>query len=380
LLFVLPVLALLADKAVVPWLITTAALAAAPWARGRHLPRFDRGAAILLAVLLIYAALSASWSPDARHALELALRLAVTIAAGLVLIAAFTALSPGDQVELRGWLLAGFALALAVLMAEWLSDFALWRLLHEPPASRYHLISGFNRGITLLVLLVWPVAFTAFERWGWLAALACPLMVAALIASYESAAGIVALLVGLLTGGLALLGRGATLIVLLAGLGAAFLVVPLVFGLAPAGVLAHLDIAALPATADVRAEIWRFVVARVADKPVLGWGLDAARFMDGTGDWTGESPIRLHPHTNPLQLLMELGLIAALLLALWLAGLAVRLARLGAEKRVCFAGFFASALVIASTAYGLWQTQWIASLLVAVAVMMLLTPRSPGAG
>jgi NhaP-type Na+/H+ or K+/H+ antiporter len=40
-----------------------------------------------------------------------------------------------------------------------------------------------------------------------------------------------------------------------------------------------------------------------------------------------------------------------------------------ARERMCLAGFFATALVIGCTAYGLWQTQWLASLLSAVAVL-----------
>ncbi|RDD63561.1 O-antigen ligase family protein [Ferruginivarius sediminum] len=378
LLLALPAMALLADKAVVPWLLIAATLAAIPAVRKRRLPLRDVATAVFLAVLLAYAGISAAWGPDPMDSLGLAVRIAGTVGIGMILIGALMGLAADQRAALLPWLQAGVALALGLLIEEQISDFAIWRLLHDPEPSRYHMISSFNRGVTLLALLVWPAALFALRRWGHLVAAACPLLVLALISGYESAAAIAALGIG---GGVAVLAWLSPIIafaVLVAALGFAFLGAPLVLWAAPADVLAKLDISALPATIDVRIDIWRFVTARFLEKPLFGWGLDAARFMNGAGEWPGESPIRLHPHNNVLQLLMELGFAAALPTVIWLGVLARRVSRAGRSERACFAGFFATALVIACTAYGLWQTQWLSSLLVAVAVLMLAARPSSG--
>jgi O-antigen ligase len=378
LLLALPTMALLADKAVVPWLLIAAALTAVSAVRKRRLPLRDVATAGFLAVILAYAGISAAWSLHPMASLGLAVRIAGTVGIGMILISALMGIAADQRAALLLWLQAGVAVALVLLIEEQITDFAVWHLFHDAEPSRYHMISSFNRGITLLALLVWPVALVALRRWGLLVAAACPLFVLALISGYESAAAIAALGIGGGVAVLAWLGPTIALAILAAALGFAFLGAPLVLWAAPADVLARLDISALPATIDVRIEIWRFVTARFLEKPVVGWGLDAARSMNGAGEWPGDSPIRLHPHNNVLQLLMELGLVAALPTVMWLGMLSRQLSRAAAPERACFAGFFATALVIAWTAYGLWQTQWLSSLVVAVAVLMLAACPSSG--
>ena len=91
--------------------------------------------------------------------------------------------------------------------------------------------------------------------------------------------------------------------------------------------------------------------------------------------------IPLHPHNAGLQVWLELGLVGALLLA-GLAWVALRgLARLPRIDQTLGLATFSCAFVIASVSYGLWQNQWVATLMMAAALFQVCRPGdSPAAG
>src|SRR5579883_2632305 len=139
--------------------------------------------------------------------------------------------------------------------------------------------------------------------------------------------------------------------------------------------------------------IWHFAIDRIAEKPLLGWGLDASRALPG-----GSEPIEeprlpellhggtlwmpLHPHNAALQWRVELGLPGAalatlvVLYILWCASApetgppALRAASLAAV---------AGALVVAMLSYGFWQAWWQSSLWLIGALMVALAPGLPSA-
>jgi O-antigen ligase len=80
----------------------------------------------------------------------------------------------------------------------------------------------------------------------------------------------------------------------------------------------------------------------------------------------------LHPHNAGLQILLELGVpgVVLALVLLWI--LAARLERLRGPPRVCGQALFVATLAIASTAYGIWQNQWLA-LILSAALLIPLT-------
>ena len=83
-------------------------------------------------------------------------------------------------------------------------------------------------------------------------------------------------------------------------------------------------------SAGHRLLIWRFTGARIAERPWLGWGLDAARAVPG-GDVEarpGEKFLPLHPHNAALQTWLELGVPGAMLFALFLGWLWLRLGQM----------------------------------------------------
>lgn len=120
-----------------------------------------------------------------------------------------------------------------------------------------------------------------------------------------------------------------------------------------------------------RVDIWLFAAEHAAQRPLLGWGLDASRTF-------GEA-IPLHPHNGPLQLWLELGALGALVAAAFWALLlrqAGRLASLGEGRAAPPAAAATVYFVIGALSFGVWQEWWLA-LGTLAAVWAVLVARAP---
>jgi O-antigen ligase len=102
-----------------------------------------------------------------------------------------------------------------------------------------------------------------------------------------------------------------------------------------------------------RLDIWRLAEQLIEQKPFTGWGLDAARTIQG---------IPLHPHNAALQIWLELGLpgatIAAMLFTWFFYGIGELQAE-DAEMAGAAAGAVAAYLVIGALSFGVWQEWWL---------------------
>ena len=186
-------------------------------------------------------------------------------------------------------------------------------------------------------------------------------------------------------GGAAMLAPRWTPRLLGAGLAVAILLMP--FALGP--VLARgVPADGLAPSAAHRLLIWDFVSTRIAERPVLGWGMEASRAVPGRD--TNPSPealerfrlaypvalrwelLPLHPHNGALQLWLELGLPGALLgaaLAFLLGLAAARAARPAVATAMLAAG-----AVTAMLSFGAWQEWWVGAELMAAAAIAGLPP------
>jgi exopolysaccharide production protein ExoQ len=332
-------------------------------------------AGLLLLLLAAWATISASWSILPQHSLLEGLRLGAIAAGGLVVLASSMALDPQE----RRWVAAasaiGLGIAAVLLLAEDLSAGALARLVLRQDVALWH----YHRGATVLVMALWPV----------LVASSGPLYRRILLAAVAGAA---VLDLGSGTAALALVAGSAVFAVArwTPRIAAAGLVIALV----AFAVAAPLAIPSSESLVAMRAEtpwikwsgihrllIWRFTSDRIADRPLLGWGMDAAREVPGgktrlaqrfpdAGLPDDAEALPLHPHDAVLQWELELGMPGTLLClalaiwGLWRVGFAAPLTRLARAGALGWAG---SALVIALLAYGAWQAWWLAALFLAAA-------------
>jgi exopolysaccharide production protein ExoQ len=332
-------------------------------------------AATLLLPLAAWATVSASWSILPQHSLLEGLRRGAIAIGGLVVLAASMALDPQERRFVAAAAAVGLGVAAALLLAEDLSAGALARVVLRRDVALWH----YHRGATVMVLALWPV----------LVASSGPLYRRLLLAAVAGAAVLD-------------VGSGTAALALVAGL-AVFAVAwwtprvvaaSLALTLVAFAVAAPLAIPSSESLVAMRAEtpwikwsgmhrllIWRFTSDRIADHPLLGWGMDASREIPGgktrlaqrfpeAGLPDDAEALPLHPHDAVLQWELELGVpgtVLCLALAVWgfwrvgFAAPLPRLARAGAL------GWGGSALVIALLAYGAWQAWWLAALFMAAA-------------
>jgi O-antigen ligase len=371
-LFLLPPILALVPRGAAP-LVAAAGLCAAGLLAAAPPPRFAglRQPAALFAVLLLWGGLSAAWSIDPGRSLVLALHLAGLFAAALALAAAARQITAPRRLVLC--LCAGTALGLGLAFADLASHGWLSRLV----SVRRFIAPRLNPLAAWAAILVLPLAALLVERGRRsLAALLAAALAAAVFLLDDTTAK-TALALSLPAA--ALLRWRASLARLAAALAVlAILTAPLTLPLlahSPA-LVARVD--AFKTSAGHRLLIWSFTGDRIAERPFLGWGLDAARAIPGGKDEIrpGQNWLPLHTHDAALQVWLELGAPGAALFALLVGWLWARLAAAPWPRLYVAAagGSLTAALVIAQSAWGIWEEWWLATLSLALFAIIVAAP------
>jgi exopolysaccharide production protein ExoQ len=317
-------------------------------------------AAMLLACLVFWGAVSALWSVNPTRSLAMALRLAGLFGAGLALAAAAGVV--GAPRRLTFFLLSGLALGLALAV----TDLATAGGLSSFFSDRTYRATRLNQASISFAILLLPsvAALVSLGR-----SISASLLAAAVAATVCALAGTTAkaaLIAGLPVGVLLYRSRrhfaqAAAVISL-----AVIIFAPLTF--APLervpGLGERAD--AVKVSAGHRLLIWSFAGDRIAEHPLSGWGLDSSRAIPGGDDpiRAGETWLPLHPHNAALQLWLELGVPGAASLALLLALLWGALASAAWPRLFAAAsgGALATGLVGCFASYGIWQEWWLGTL------------------
>jgi O-antigen ligase len=378
-----PFVAVLQSKAMAPLgLIPMAITLGLGWRAGWR-PSLPHGPVLLIGLLLAaWGAITTLWAPDPGRAALLA----VTLAAMMLLAHGAAAAAQGAR--LLPWIGFGLVFGLAAAFADWQSGNALRaavRGLKEVPEA---LMFGLKPAASLMALLL-PMGFAL--PWPWVARAALLLLGAGVLITLPGETARLATIAGLGAAALSLAAPRLMPRLVGAGVALAILAMPLLVGLIP-----QIPSASLPPSAVHRLVIWDFTAARIAEKPITGWGLEASRAMPGGGarpdaatldrlnikapaqrDFLAMPHVQvmpLHPHNGALQLWLELGGIGALIGAALMLALGVAASRSAAPE--VGAGMLASAAVTGMLSFGLWQAWWVASLLLAMVALMLV-PRRP---
>jgi O-antigen ligase len=326
--------------------------------------------AAILAVLLLWGAASAMWSLDPGRSLILDMRLAGLFAAALALAAAAGRVAAPRR--LVAFLIAGIAIGLVLSGYDLLSDGGLSGLV-SVRAFRPFRLNQIAIGLGILAL---PVAALLVVHGQVIAALIAAAAIAGAVVLLEDAAAKAALLTSLPMAALLYRWRASVArigaIVSVIGILTAPLTLPRL-AQAP-GLLAAAD--ALKGSAGHRLLIWSFVGDRIAERPLTGWGLDAARAIPGGKDEVrpGLTRLPLHPHNAALQLWLELGVPGAALFALFVGWLWLRLATMPWPLIYAAAagGSLTAMLAAAFAAYGIWQEWWLATLGLALFLILVM--------
>lgn len=334
--------------------------------------------AACLVALLAWGLVSALWSINPQRGLVLGIQLFGLGIAGLALAAAagrVTALR-----RLAVFVLAGLALGLAISWFELASGGDLINRISVRGFGPYRL-DQIAIGLTILA----PPAIAWLALRGWIApALVAAAAVVGTILFLEDVTAKAALAVSLPMAAL-VYWRQRPVTRIAAILCALFvLTAPLT--------LAKLDrIPGLFAAADSfkvsaghRLLIWSFTGEHIAQRPLLGWGLDSSRAIPGgnTEIRPGQNWLSLHPHDAALQVWLELGLPGAVLFALLLALFWMRLDQLAAPRLYVAAagGSLTATLAPLFAAYGVWQEWWLGTLALALFFTLVMAHAAAQAG
>ncbi|MFT8246573.1 O-antigen ligase family protein [Roseomonas sp. BN140053] len=386
-----PTAAMLQSKAMAPLAVVCLLLSVLADRRARGSWPWPSGAALVAGLLLAgWGALSALWAVEPPRALLAAAQLGglVLLAGAAVRAVAGPATAPCDRLLLGHCLFWGVLFGLAASTVDNLTGNALRMAVRGLDATRPGLEFGLKPAASvaaLLVPLLWAAPLPRFARLLGLAAGA--LALAALTGESARLAGLAGPAVLLL----ASLAPTPARRVLALGFAALLLAAPLL-----AGQLIRPAIAArLPPSAVHRLLIWDFALARAAEHPWLGWGMEASRAIPGgqappsaaTLDHLalqrpdqrgyfaapGVQSLPLHPHNGALQLRLELGWPGLVLAAGFVALLALAIP---AGIAAAGLGAMTAAAVTFLLSFGAWQPWWMATQALAVALAAGLDRRA----
>jgi O-antigen ligase len=322
-------------------------------------------APILIALAFVaWAAISLMWSPSGPgfNPLDLerftAFKLLIQLVAFAGLALAALRLAPA-QAERASLAMAFAAVFLAVLLIiDGLADAQLYLWFNGVIGQTMRpdlAMRNVAQGAYVLAVLVWP-ASAVLRREGHnvpaallaLGVIAVMLLLGADAPAAGLAAGAVAYVLVLLLGRTGALVAGGGVVLY-------WLAFPwLVLAARSAGLVDQLK-GALPASWDARLDIWTFAASQVAEKPLVGWGVDASRYFGPN--------IPLHTHSAPLQHWLELGVLGAALMAALLGWLYWRLGRPSEERSFAAIGSatLTTFVAISALSFSAWEEWWLAA-------------------
>ena len=373
-----PAAAVLQSKALAP--IALLALAACavrhrqrhgawPWPRG--------GALWAGLALFAWGAASALWALEPVRALGTSVQIGGFLLLGAAACRAVAADDDGNKRRLMLAACCGLAAGLLLAALDHATGNAVRAAVRGLPEAPAHLHFGLKPAASAMALWLPLVAAADLSRILRGSILAVG---AAVLLFLPGETPKIAVVAAAAAGGAAMLSPRWTPRLLGAGLAVTILLMPFVLG----PVLARgVEADRLAPSAAHRLLIWDFVSTRIAERPVLGWGMEASRAVPGRD--SNPSPealarfriaypvalrwelLPLHPHNGALQLWLELGLPGALLggALAFLLGLAA--AR--AVRPVVATAALASGAVTALLSFGAWQEWWVGAELMAAAAI-----------
>lgn len=389
----------MATVGIVPLLfLATVACAAASGFQRVVRVRLPSQVLAILALFILWAAVSALWAPNAWLAGQAAFKVAGLCVVGVLLIGAFPLLEADERTLVERALVIGWTLGLAILTAGYLyaslTGRALWGQYVGDP------LTTLSRGQVVLMMLAWPVCAALWAKGRRLSVAAVVLVSASLMASLRSHSALIGLISGIVVFGAVSLFQRRGLIAVATGIALFSVAAPVFVNLLPSGDTLFRKVGFVVPSAVHRAYTWHFTVDRILEHPLRGWGMEASRRVPG-GDAIiildtkdrrdplavpGQEPpgqsmmkrseyMPLHPHNIPLQIWLELGvpgvaLMVWLILVAFLAPIRNRDVGLSDAFR---AGTATSYIAVGSLSFGAWQNWWIALGWLTAALMSMVT-------
>ena len=369
-------LGVIAPKAIVPLLLITALMRFAilcsnsEWRCNFKSP-FKSPVAIIVGLISVCALTSVFWSLNAVASLITVAKFVSVFLAMLILLDSVRSIEGDDKDLFIKVFLVSYFVAVVILCSETLSGAAVHGWFAGASGRAEYGLTVLNRAGIVLLLAAWPAALMMWQKNLYLLAFVAILAPAVAIFLGVSNSNTLAFIFAF-TGALLawILGprlQMAAAIIFVVGI----LVAPIIAAnlLKPERITPYFDEANYSALH--RFHIWHFTGHRIAEKPILGWGMDAARRIPG-GDKKlsgGGKMMEMHPHNATLQIWLELGAVGALIAAISIFVLWRSVSALADPAvRSTATAMLLSALTVANLSFGIWQTWWMAVLAASAAL------------
>jgi len=386
----MPPAAALAPQAIAPLLAIAAVLSLALGAHRRLVRLAPAWPLILmLGLLCVWATASALWSISPLHSLLEGLRLFAIVGGGLIVVASALDVDARGRERIARSLVWGFVLGIVILAVAALARATLPLPAQGTPVAHWlRRYTRFDRGATILALALWPMLLAVDRPGAWWRRVALVVVTALVVFALPSRAAMLSILVGLAVWPLAWRQPKLVAGVMSAGIVAVGLAFSLLTLDSATIARIHERLPWLQDSALHRLAIWHFGMDRIAERPLLGWGLDASRDLPG-GSAVMDDPalpdrligfgqwMPLHPHNAVLQWRLELGIPGAILCTLALLWILARSAASTPPPRPGRAlqlSLIAASLVIFLVSFGFWQAWWQSSIWLLAALALGAAP------
>lgn len=336
--------------------------------------------------LCAWSAMSALWAVNAYEALSGSAKLAFTIIGGLVLTSAAVRLEVVWQRRILWALLVSVTLAAILLTGEFCFD----RIVSATVASWKQQVligrkSPLSRGLVILILSGFAAMALLSAKRLRVAMVVTMTAIAVVTLLSDSLSARLAISVALVVVALGFW-RSRLVVRILAGMVVVLWVaMPVVASRIPDPHYTFQNWTWIPLSNHHRTTIWSFAGQRIAEHPILGWGMEASRNIPGGDDevqlWRYttdgqrtdygiiEAMLPLHPHNGVLQIWLELGMIGAVLSATLMLSILRRIGGLrDPSMTAILSGQFVVALIVGCLLYGVWQSWWQSALWLSVAL------------
>jgi hypothetical protein len=345
--------------------------------------------ALHLAILLLYALLSAAWAIEPQQSLRSTSQAALVALGAIVLVRLFAEEEHHTLLHMGEGLWIGFLVGLGYLFIEILTHQSIKIWLYnaigvgpadlKPPSyfawSGSKLISispdDLKHSMVPISLFLWPAGMamqaTMARRWGKWGSVPLVIFAGTVVLLSTHGTSKSAYVAGLVAFGCALIALRLTARLVAIGWVCACLAV------LPAALAAHRlnlhNAAWLQPSARHRMIIWNYTAEQVLKAPLLGIGADMTyvlgpRLEPGivtAPDEAYRRTLSRHSHSIYLQTWFELGLIGAVLLTLVGLSILSAIGSLAIPMQPYAYATFASAATIAATSYGMWQIWFMAT-------------------
>ena len=333
----------------------------------------------LIVASIVWGSLTLVWTISPRESWHLLPSFVVDMLGGLILAQLAAQLSDAEKRRVVQGLAGGLVVGMILLIIEGMTRGAIQGWLRAAEGQPHFVFEEtyLNRAIACTAILSWPIAIVVQRRWGPKAGVALMAFVLLALSGFTSDKSVLSIATGGVVFGLSYVWPRRAARVVGAAVALSIMVAPSVARI-PAYFVPPMKQAELPPSIGHRILIWDFVSHRIAERPLLGWGLNSSRVIPGGKDTPrpGTENLPLHPHSAPLQWWLELGGIGAGLLALLIGVTVALIGRHFPERgEQAFAlGMTTCIWTIAAVGYGIWQGWWVSALCIFFSALAVVAP------